>query len=265
MEGSDSIVPENYSNDGSILEDGVVPENDGDNGSGVGDCDVEGNGEENEDDNDMHIKLSKKLLKYISKNKRNEMLFEVLITSYGHEEVQKWMSKSLGMGRNRLKKKINHYLYGIDYDKRGRPAVSKEIRKVIIDTWLNASIVSVDRRNGRDFVSLAKKKYTQRYGMEINDDMSGTTVEVNKRDIIVVKVLRMITTATVMEIQRELKKMNIDVSCGSIWKFKPFFINSPSEREKLACLYMTCLNTRNVFDALMIVARDNGLQSVYTT
>ena len=55
--------------------------------------------------------------------------------------------------------------------------------------------------------------------MEINDDMPGTTVEVNKCGIIVVKGLRMITTATVMEIQRGLKKMNIDVSCGSIWKF----------------------------------------------
>ena len=43
--------------------------------------------------------------------------------------------------------------------------------------------------------------------------------------------------------------------------FKPFFINSPSEREKLACLCMSCLNTRNVFDALMIVARDNELET----
>ena len=49
-----------------------------------------------------------------------------------------------------------------------------------------------------------------------------------------------------------------------VWKTKPFFVNQPSDREKLTCMCIICLNIRLLFDSLLYYAGRYGLE-VFTS
>ena len=72
---------------------------------------------------------------------------------------------------------------------------------------------------------------------------------VSKRGIEIAKTTKQVATKTVKQIQQEIRnKKDVDISLGSIVKYKPFYVASPTEREKESCLCKFCLNIRLLFE-----------------
>ena len=68
----------------------------------------------------------------------------------------------------------------------------------------------------------------------------------------------MILTETLSSIQKLLIGKGITASVGSILNLKPFFITYATEKEMSLFLCKICLNTKFLFDALMVKAKKYG-------
>ena len=230
----------------------------------VPDIDDEDNGDEFCSDNEslgeadqinMHRLLSDGLLSYLCKFKQHDYIFEILYACLGEkvmEDVQKWLYNSLGMPKGRFINRLERWMGVTEAVRRGRrPALSVEVEERIFLSWIEASIVTVDRRNGRDFVSMPLSEFKEHYSGIDHALVNGRKITKNNQGIEVIRTLRMVTTKTVKNIQEMLlTNENIDVSVGTVWKMKPFFVYQPSEREKLSCMCIDCLNTREIFNAV---------------
>ena len=198
--------------------------------------------------------LSKGVLAYLTSIKSNSnTLFTYLYTFLGwnicDKNVQKWLHKSLGMRKYIFMERLDTWLTPQIAKRRGRPCTDSATRQEIFDVWIDNSIVSVDRRNGRDIVKMLKKDYDKRYE-GISCDLVST--EKNKRNSDVVKAPRRIATVTVRMLKEIMDiKYGKKISYGIIINLRPSFVGTPSEREKLECLCGICMNCRNLFDALM--------------
>ena len=84
-----------------------------------------------------------------------------------------------------------------------RKKLSLEDRQRIHDTWLSHSNVTVDRRNGRDQVTIDQSQYITMYG-DLDDP--SVTFSRNNRNMDVAKATRHIATQTVREIQMLLEQ-----------------------------------------------------------
>ena len=87
---------------------------------------------------------------------------------------------------------------------KGKRCLSLQSKQVIHDTWLVNSNITVDRRNGRDIVTISKSKYNSKYSgimipFNIDVDFNST-----KRGTPVVKATRYLATKSVRAIQSEL-------------------------------------------------------------
>ena len=71
----------------------------------------------------------------------------------------------------------------------------------------------------------------------------------------------MIVTETVCSIHKSLLDKSFNVSLGSVFNLKPFFVTYASEKEMSLCFCKLCLNTKFVFDALMSDAKKDGDES----
>ena len=71
----------------------------------------------------------------------------------------------------------------------------------------------------------------------------------------------MIVTETVRSIRKSLLGKSFNVSLGSVFNLKPFFVTYASEKEMSLCFCKLCLNTKFVFDALMSNAKKDGDES----
>ena len=73
-----------------------------------------------------------------------------------------------------------------------------------------------------------------------------------KRKVEYVTVTRRILTITLRSLQKKiLEKMGEEISLGTIFHYKPFFISYATEKEKILCMCILCLNIREQFDSLM--------------
>ena len=123
-------------------------------------------------------------------------------------------------------------------------------KQLIHDAWVGSSQVTVDRRNGRDMVSIPKAKYDKLYSGIETEKLVETT---NKRGKIIIKALRRIATISVRDLVKKLKD-------GSVINYRPLFIGVATEREKLECLCKVCYNMRLLFDTLMHVVKVGNMQ-----
>ena len=71
----------------------------------------------------------------------------------------------------------------------------------------------------------------------------------NQRNVEFVAFPRRCVTKTARQILSQVRE-DINVSIGSIMKYKPFYIQTATEREMQTCMCKFCLNTRLMFDAL---------------
>ena len=162
-----------------------------------------------------------------------------------------WLSKKLGMKRPadfkcRLEKwKVNYYQY-----RRGHQnSISVEDQKKIYKKWHEHSVLSVDRRNGREAVNIRKIRFLQRYGGNLIDEIALDKKKI--RGITYFTASRRMATCTVRKMQKKLADEGQIYSYGTILNMKPFFITPQNERETIMCMCKTCLNTRLIFDAVM--------------
>jgi hypothetical protein len=155
------------------------------------------------------------------------------------------------------------------YGTRKRNPWSEEVRKKIYQFWLDNSIVTVDRRNGRDIVRIPKSRYDQINDLNKNPDDENITVEekVFKKTGNVkqyVKAVKKIYTKSVRQLYRDYKSSEgaSEVSLAVFFQMKPFYVVPPTEKEKLSCLCTTCLNIHVKLNVINKQRKSNGVEEV---
>ena len=150
----------------------------------------------------------------------------------------------------------------------GRPRLALFQRQTILVTYVSHSILTVDRCNGHDRAKQRESEYVKFYDdlrmpAELTPEM-----ETNKRGIKLVAVIKRVLTVTIPTLQKKLlEKVGQSLSLGTIFHYKPFFISYASEKEKVLCMCILCLNTREMFDSLMtyvITVDPNSVHSSIT-
>ena len=76
--------------------------------------------------------------------------------------------------------------------------------------------------------------------------------ETNKRGVKLFTATRKVMTCTIRKLQvKFFEKYNMNISIGTIFNLKPFFISFPTEKEKILCMCKLCLNLHIKFDCIM--------------
>ena len=199
--------------------------------------------------------------------KRNEdkkqfcsILWGICGDSLYNDEFMTWLANKLDKRKHRLAETIHHWLSVTteSLETRGRKGLSQEERQSIFDAWHEYSIVTVDRRNGRDQVTMSKYQYHKKYDLLNLPSYIKLEFATSKRKQEIVRSTRRIATKTFREMQEILKsKFEIDVSLGTIINLRPFYVQPASEREKESCLCKVCLNIRLKYQALMKLVKDD--------
>ena len=170
-----------------------------------------------------------------------------------NEGIQKYLYCNLGMRRYQFSQRLNKWKAGWKSGT-GKSGLSIEDRQKIHDLWLKYATLPVDRRDARDIMKIPLKEYTLRYP---NINCEHTSIVKNKRNTMIVQAPRYVSTITVHQMLSSAKgQCNIVTSFGTVISLRPFFLVTPSEREKLECLCTTCLNTRLLFDVVMGKVKD---------
>lgn len=200
-----------------------------------------------------HLKNSN-LYRKDNKSKFCSLLWGICGESLTDDNFVLWLSTKLDMRKERLQNHIQSWLTTTTepLDMRGKKGLSQETQQLIVDAWLKESMITVDRRSGRDQVVMKRELFIQKFGnLRFPEDI---VIEefTSKRNQLMVRTTRRIAIKTFKEMNALLKvKHNLDVSSGSIFKYKPFFIQTATEREKECCLCKVCLNIRLKYRALV--------------
>ena len=124
------------------------------------------------------------------------------------------------------------------------------MKQKICDEWLENSITTVDRRNGRDCTKIRKSVYLELFKDLVNEDV--IKEETSKIEIKLLTATKKVMTCSIRKLQTKLfEKYNISASLGTIYNLKPFYISFPTEKEKNLCMCKVCLNIGEKFDCLM--------------
>ena len=197
-------------------------------------------------------KLCTGILEYIKKlqqKKKQKELFNMIDDLFPeiNDEFLRWIAKKIGLERSLRfigsykKWKSNHFL-----ETRGK---KKLLLDTISDEWYKNSIPSVDCRNGRESVGIRKSLYLQRYHQDIHHEQP--LLGKKERNTVYFQSTHRVLTCTNRKITEIIKeKHGITLPIGTVWCYKPFYITSPSEKEKQLCLCKLCLNKRLLFKAL---------------
>ena len=122
------------------------------------------------------------------------------------------------------------------------------------DIWISNSINTTDGRNERNVVKISKRKYNEQFDIGItNRDV--IEEKRNKRGILYYFAGRKIVTTTIRTLLHKLSEKGISVSIGSLFKMKPFYITTSTEKEMALCLCKLCLNARLCFRKLIQQAK----------
>ena len=93
--------------------------------------------------------------------------------------------------------------------------------------------------------------YIKKYGTLTCPDNIEVECFVSKRNQDMVRSIRHIAIKTCRDLKEILKKKHdVIVSKGSIMKYRPFYVQTATEREKATCLCKVCLNFRLKYKAL---------------
>ena len=211
--------------------------------------------------------LVKGLIQYLAKCDTDfitSSLFGIFGMKLLDEGLRGWIRKKLGLRKDRFEKEFSRWMSPstVSTTSKGRGRKPLPFRQGIFDLWLQFSVISVDRRDGRDTVRMRKDAYLNRYpGIET----TLVTFVTNKRNMLMAQAARYMTTETVRKMVNHVtQKFGRTVSYGTVSSLRPFFVCFPCDREKLECLCITCFNIRQVFDALMRHAKKKGFK-VYTS
>lgn len=189
-------------------------------------------------------KLSSDIKSRNSKRSAAKFLIESFGDSLNDYSFVSWLAKMLGLKPCRLKAIIkNAYKEFVP-----RNSMSSSSLQEIYNFWLKEenSIISNDRRNGRDVVKIPKATYLSKYGKLVDPNIEEEDVTLKKTNNIkrYIKAPRMVYTKNIKQLHLEFFKENPDSTCSrsTFVKYRPFYIEEPSEREKQSCLCIVCQN-----------------------
>ena len=159
-----------------------------------------------------------------------------------------WLSGRVNKKYDRLLRVLN---LDDSLDTRGRKKAPLETRQAIFDQWNEFSIITVDRRNGRDQVAIPKLDFIRNFNdITLPDDIKIESI-VNKGGQKMYRSTRYIATKTGHQIRNKLLQGGLNVSYGTVLKYKPFYVQKGCEREKQSCLCKFCLNLRLRYNELL--------------
>ena len=147
-----------------------------------------------------------------------------------------WLAKSLNMKTIRLREMITKY-NDINTKTSGR-LNTKECLE-IYNFWKDNSITSVDRSNGRDIVRVAKVKFLQKYKHfhDLGNEEEQVVLKKTANKKQWVKGPRKVYSKPSRDLYLEyVNKNGSSVHFSTFYKYKPFYVTSPTEREKDCCL-----------------------------
>ena len=105
--------------------------------------------------------------------------------------------------------------------------------------------------------TLSKVLFLQKYGNLVSKDVI-LEEHKSKRNIISYSSKRFSATCSVRSLHEKVRAEGIDVSLGTVYLLKPFFVAYPSERELSLCLCKLCLNVSLLHEVLKKKAKQNG-------
>ena len=140
----------------------------------------------------------------------------------------------------------------------------------IYNFWLKEenSIISNDWRNGRDVVRIPKATYPSKYGNFVNPNIEVEDVILKKKNTVkrYIKAPRMIYTKSIKRLHLEYLKEhpNIDCSQSGFAKYRPFYIEVPTEKENQSCWCIVCQNAHTKLREINTFWKIEKLQPVYS-
>ena len=168
-----------------------------------------------------------------------------------------FLSKEVDVNTSNLRRSISKWFNGDMEETRGKWGLPTQVRQKIYDMWVENAIPSTDNRNNRGQVKIPKLEFLRRY-KDIKHKNVELNEEVSKRRCKNIVGKRMIMTETVSALQKKLAEEELVVSIGSILNMKPFYIAYATEKEMSLCLCKICLNSKFLFDVLMVKAKKDG-------
>ena len=141
--------------------------------------------------------------------------------------------------------------------KRGRDDIPFEVQKFIYDTWIENCTASTDGRNGRNMVQISKRKYIEKYG-SLSHESIKIDEHKNQRGQLYLASDRMVVKCPVRSIQGKVAQKGSTVSLGKVLSHRLFFVTYPTEKELSLCLCKLCLNSKLLFEAILVQAKKDG-------
>ena len=145
----------------------------------------------------QHLKNSPKM----PKAQLCSMLYNIYGDELFEDELMDWVSKRINRRKQRVHEAMSKWITsnGDIKENRGRGGFSNEEKQVIYNTWNQNSIITVDRRNGRDQVNVRVNDFVSRYNDIVETEPMVFTK--NKRGVEIVQSTKKIATKTVREIK----------------------------------------------------------------
>ena len=104
-----------------------------------------------------------------------------------------WLSKQLGIDKPyRLQRRIQFWKEKDFLETRGANSLSLEVKQKGYDEWKKNSILSVDKRNARDKVSISKLEFIRNYKGLINQQPEVEEIK-NKRALVRIMLLNVVS------------------------------------------------------------------------
>ena len=101
------------------------------------------------------------------------------------------------------------------------------------DEWKFHSVVTVDRRDGRDEVAIRKDVFTKKFAAFKQSERLEFCI--SRRNVEVVECVWRIQTKSVREMKSLLSSNGLSLSLRTIISLKQFYIQPATKREKASC------------------------------
>ena len=123
-----------------------------------------------------------------------------------------------------------------------------EFKKKVQQFWKKNSVISVDRRNGRNTMKIAKKNIAKPVRELLDQDENVTYVETKRGWKL--QTDRYVYTKPVRVLYKDFTALHGKISLGNFQQLQPFYISPPTCQEKESCMCMTCLNIHCLSDLM---------------